>query len=234
MTHTSNLRKGATRVHASAATAMVLTAGLAGGAQAGTQEDHYPETPKLNPSLPIINTYHGSDHIKANVINSEPVCNPFEDYRTVVYKVKDNFTPAGTISATNKSEHTIPLTQELSRSETISFTVKGDRTNSTSVNLGGSKNGISASIAQELSSTVGAEFSYSLSWNVGQTIGPYDVPAGHTGEAKYGFRTIHMTGTQQYCKSNGTWSTPTFWSALNPVKNEVQVRLYDNPADSNK
>ncbi|WP_268803817.1 hypothetical protein [Corynebacterium dentalis] len=43
-----------------------------------------------------------------------------------------------------------------------------------------------------------------------------------------------MTGTQQYCKSNGTWSTPTFWSALNPVKNEVQVRLYDNPADSNK
>lgn len=63
---------------------------------------------------------------------------------------------------------------------------------------------------------------------------PYDVPAGHTGEAKYGFRTIHMTGTQQYCKSNGTWSTPNFWSALNPVKNEVQVRLYDNPADSNK
>lgn len=234
MTHKSNLRKGANRVLASAATAMVLTAGLAGGAHAGTEEHHYPETPKLNPSLPIINTYHGSDHIKPNVINSEPVCNPFEDYRTVVYKVKDNFSPAGTISATNKSQHNIPLTQELSRSETISFTVKGDRTNSTTANIGGSKDGISASIAQELSSTIGAEFSYSLSWNVGQTIGPYDVPAGHTGEAKYGFRTINMTGTQQYCKSNGTWSTPTFWSSLNPVKNEVQVRLYDNPADSNK
>ena len=234
MTHKSNLRIGATRVLASAATALVFTAGLAGGAQAATQDDHYPETPKLNPTLPIINTYHGSDHIKANILNPEPVCNALEDYRTVVYKVKDNFSPAGTISATNKSQHTIPLTQELSRSETISLTVKGDRTNSTTANIGGSKDGISASITQELASTIGAEFSYSLSWNVGQTIGPYDVPAGHTGEAKYGFRTIDMTGTQQYCKSNGTWSTPTVWSALSPVKNEVQVRLYDNPADSNK
>ena len=234
MTDTSNLRKGATRVLASAATAMVLTAGLAGGAQADTQEDHYPETPKLNPSLPIINTYHGSDHIKANVINSEPVCNPFEDYRTVVYKVKDNFTPAGTISATNKSKHTIPLTQELSRSETISFTVKGDRTNSTTANIGGSKNGISASIAQELSSTIGAEFSYSLSWNVGQTIGPYDVPAGYTGDATYGFRAITMTGTQQFCLANGTWSTPTAWTAFAPIKNEVRVKLYNNAADSNQ
>ncbi|WP_288801513.1 hypothetical protein [uncultured Corynebacterium sp.] len=38
MTHTSNLRKGATRVHASAATAMVLTAGLTGGARTTSQQ----------------------------------------------------------------------------------------------------------------------------------------------------------------------------------------------------
>lgn len=234
MANKAQLRHGANRVLASAATAMVLAAGLAGGAHAATQEDHYPETPKLNPDLPIINTYHGSDHIKPNIINSQPVCNSFEDYRTVVNKVKDNFVPAGTISTTNKSKNPIPLTQELSRTETVSFTVKGDRTNSTSVNIGGSKGGASATIAQEISSTIGAEFSYSLSWNVGQTIGPYDVPAGNTGEATYGFRTINMTGTQQYCKANGTWSTPTFWSALTPVKNEVQVRLYDNPAGAAK
>ena len=42
MTHKSNLRIGATRVLASAATALVFTAGLAGGAQAVTQDDHYP------------------------------------------------------------------------------------------------------------------------------------------------------------------------------------------------
>lgn len=50
--------------------------------------------------------------------------------------------------------------------------------------------------------------------------------------ATYGFRVLNMTGTQQYCKPNGTWSTPTFWSAMQPMKNEVRVKLYDDIADS--
>ena len=104
------------------------------------------------------------------------------------------------------------------------------------MNLGGDVSGKGAKgsvgIAYELAKSMGAEASYSLSWNVGQTIGPYDVPAGQTGEATYGFRTINMTGTQQFCKANGTWSTPTFWSALTPVKNQVNMKLYGNPADS--
>ncbi|PKZ40657.1 hypothetical protein CYJ76_11970, partial [Kytococcus schroeteri] len=85
----------------------------------------------------IVNTTHGSDHIKANILNPHPVCNSGEDYRTVVYKVDDKFTPAGTISATNQSKNTIPLTQELSKTQTISISIKGDRTETTSVNLGG-------------------------------------------------------------------------------------------------
>ena len=40
-----------------------------------------------------------------------------------------------------------------------------------------------------------------------------------------------MTGTQQFCKANGTWSTPTPWSALTPIKNQVNVKLYGNPAE---
>lgn len=234
----NNLRSGTARAVAASATALALGVTLASGATADTKEDHYPETPKLNPTLPIINTYHGSDHIKANVLNSEPVCNAGEDYRTVVYKVKDNFTPAGTISATNKTKDTIPLTQELSKTQTISMTIKGDRTETVSANLGGEASGKegkgSVGIAYELVQQMGAEASYSLSWNVGQTVGPYDVPEGHTGEATYGFRTVNMTGTQQFCKANGTWSNPTFWAALAPIKNEVQVKLYDNPADSAK
>lgn len=35
-----------------------------------------------------------------------------------------------------------------------------------------------------------------------------------------------MTGTRQYCKSNGTWSTPTAWRAFVPVKNDVKFDLY--------
>lgn len=218
-------------VGAVGASALLLT--VAGApANAATVENEYPETPVTSEKLPIINTHHGSDHIKANVLNPRPVCNPFEDYRTVVYKATDKFSPVGTISTHNQSKTAIPLTQDLSRTQTISMSVNGDRTSTTSVNAGAEKDGGSFGIAQEISQSLGFSASYELSWNVGQTIGPYDVPAGHTGEATYGFRTINMTGTQQYCKSNGTWSTPTAWRAFVPLKNDVKVNVYDDAVDS--
>ena len=78
-------------------TAGLIVAGTAFAAPlagAATQTESYPETPALNPDLPIIHTTHGSDHKKANVLNPRPVCNPWEDHRTVVYKVSDRFLPA--------------------------------------------------------------------------------------------------------------------------------------------
>ncbi|PFG27556.1 hypothetical protein [Corynebacterium renale] len=216
-----------------AAAALAFTATPA---QAYTFHDTYPETPKLNPQLPIVHTTHGSDHIKANVLNARPVCNSGEDFRTVVYQASDNFTPAGTISTTNKTSSPIPLTQDLARTQSISLSIQGDRTNTTSVNLGGSvsedgKSG-SVGITKSIVEKIGAQFSYSLSWTAGQKIGPYEVPAGHTGEATFGFRTIHLDGTQQYCKPNGTWSNPTPWRVMAPVKNEVEVKVYDTLAGS--
>ena len=204
---------------------------------ADTIENDYPETPQTNAKLPIVHTSHGSDHIKANIVNPHPVCNPWEDHRTVVYKVTDKFFPVGTISATNKSKNTIPLKQSLSKSQSVSISVNGSQSETLSINLGGStkvgKDGNSnAGIAYTLAKEIGGSASYSLSWQVGQDVGPYDVPAGYTGEATYGFRTISMTGTQQFCKLNGTWSNPTAWRAFVPVKNEVQMKLYNTPADS--
>ncbi|MDO5035136.1 MAG: hypothetical protein Q4E01_07130 [Actinomycetaceae bacterium] len=209
---------------------------FAPAANAATQTESYPETPAINAKLPIIHTTHGSDHIKANVLNPRPICNPWEDHRTVVYKATDKFMPAGTISTTNQTKKDIPLQQNLSKSQSISVSINGDRTETTSMNLGGGyeKDGASSSvgISHDITTKLGASASYSLSWEAGQSIGPYDVPPNHTGEATYGFRVLTMTGTQQYCKPNGTWSTPTFWSALQPVKNEVRVKLYDDLADS--
>lgn len=227
-----------------------LTAAVGGAALAAalmtvpafaeTSEETGPETPENNAELPIVQTSRGSAHLKANTLNPRPVCNAWEDTRTVIYEVRDNFTPVGTVSATNRTDHTIPLTQETSKSQTISVTVNGSRTEQTDVNIGGGadKKGENSSasgqwgIAYSLTQQLGAEASYQLSWTVGQTVGPYDVPAGHTGEATYGFRTIAMTGTQQYCTLDGTWSTPTAWRANVPIKNEVQVKLYDNPVGS--
>lgn len=221
-----------------AAGAIAVTGIVAPNASADTFHDKYPETPELNPELPIVETTHGSDHIKANILNPHPVCNSGEDYRTVVYKVTEDFLPAGTISATNKSKDPIPLTQNLSKSQSISVSIQGDRTDQTSINLGGSTsqdgNTGSFGIAKSITTKLGGSISYSLSWNVGQTIGPYQVPANHTGEATYGFRTIDLDGTQQYCRPNGTWSNPTPWRVFAPVKNDVEVKVYshDHLSDS--
>ena len=219
-----------------ASIAIAGTALIAPAATAATHTESYPETPAVNAKLPIIHTTHGSDHMKANILNPRPVCNPWEDHRTVVYKVTDNFLPVGTISTTNQTKKDIPLQQDLSKSQSISLSVNGDRTEKTSMNLGGKGSGKkgegSFGISHEIATKIGASASYSLSWEAGQSIGPYDVPPNHTGEATYGFRVLNMTGTQQYCKPNGTWSTPTFWSAMQPMKNEVRVKLYDDIADS--
>lgn len=209
-------------------------------AQAETIEITQPETPEINADLPIIHTARGSAHVKANVLNPRPVCNAWEDKRTVVYEVRDNFDAVGTISTTNQTDRPIPLTQETSKSQTISVSINGSRTEKTEVNLGGSgsnsQEGSTAGgqwgISWSLTKQLGAEASYSLSWSAGQTVGPYEIPSGYTGEATYGFRTISMTGTQQFCKLDGTWSTPSPWRAFVPIKNEVRVKLYDNPVGS--
>ena len=201
-------------------------------ANATTLEESAPETPANNDKLPIVHTYRGSDHLKANVVNPRPVCNSTEDYRTVVYKVKDNFLPVGTISTTNLTDSDIPLSQDLSRTQTISASVNGSKTETLNLGGSGSKKGIEGNIGYSLAKSLGWDVSGSLSWSVGQKIGPYDVPAGNTGEATYGFRTVTMTGTQQRCLPNGTWATPTAWVANMPVKNEVRVKNFDTPADS--
>ena len=215
-----------------AAVAAVAIAGSGITATAQTFEESYPETPATNSALPIIHTYRGSDHLKANVLNPRPVCNSTEDYRTIVYKVKDNFLPVGTISTTNLSDNAIPLSQDLSRTQTISASVNGSKTETLSLGGSGSKKGIEGNIGYSLAKSLGWDVSGSLSWSVGQKIGPYDVPAGNTGEATYGFRTVTMTGTQQRCRPNGTWATPTAWVANMPVKNEVRVKNYSTPAGS--
>ena len=232
----SLLRSAAGGLTALAATAAMVAA--ASPASAATNTHEYPETPALNPNLPIVKTTHKSDHIKANVLNPHPVCNALEDKRTTVYKVTDKFLPVGTISTTNNTDKAIPLTQNTSKSQSISLEVNGSQTESVSVNGGGSASKKDTTgnfgIAWELAKTIGGSASYSLSWDVGQTIGPYDVPAGKTGDATYGFRAINMIGTQQHCKSDGTWSNPTAWRAFSPIKNEVRVKIYGNASESDQ
>ncbi|MDD7542263.1 MAG: hypothetical protein SPK50_08040 [Mobiluncus porci] len=218
-------------VLASVAGAALLGTAMIIPANADTFQNYGPETVINNANLPLINTYRSASYLKPNVLNAYPVCNAGEDLRTVVYKVTTEFEPKGTISSTNRTAEAIPLTQTLSKTESISFTYKSElnaglsATASTN-NAPGTPN---ASITASLAKTMGYSISYALSYTAGQQIGPYMVPAGNTGEATYGFRTIKMSGTQQACKPNGTWGPAFAWSSKAPVKNEVVVKMYATP-----
>lgn len=63
-----------TKLAATVSTA-AMVASLSTVASAATIYDDYTETDKINPVFPIVNTTHGSDHIKANILNPHPVCN---------------------------------------------------------------------------------------------------------------------------------------------------------------
>lgn len=220
--------------------ASVAGAALLGGAAmipayADSFQNFDPETPETNANLPVVNTYRQTNHLKANALNAYPVCNAGEDLRTVVYKVTSDFDPKGTISTTNRTSEAVPLTQTLSKTESINITYHSDLNAGVSATASSNTpagEGPSTSITASLAKTIGYSISYSLSYTAGQQIGPYMVPAGQTGEATYGFRTITMTGTQQACKPNGTWGHAFAWSSTAPVKNEVVVKMYATPEGS--
>ncbi|MDY6049484.1 MAG: hypothetical protein SPI77_02780 [Corynebacterium sp.] len=185
------------------------------GTDTGTYINSYPETPLTNAKLPIVHTQRKSDHIRASMVNKHPVCNSTEDVRTVIYRANEKFVPIGAISAKNTTDADIPLTQSLSQSITISESM----TTSLTVSMGYEQDPITLGLALALGRTT----SKSLTWSEGQQIGPYMISPGETGTATYGFRTLQLTGTQQYCLPNGTWSTPTPYIMLAPMDKHVVV-----------
>ena len=176
--------------------------------------------------------------IKPNAYNDHPVCNPWQQHRTHITSVKNSFTPMGAIQTTNNSSSDVPLTQELSSTQTLTLKVDGDfgQTLTAGIDGSASKDGISTGIkaAAEWTQKIAPGFSYQASWTTGQSIGPYNIKPGHVGRATYGFNTVVFSGTQQYCKLNGTWSQPTPLHGIAPTAKDVHIEQYkigDLPAD---
>lgn len=175
-----------------------------------------PDTPANNAALPLVHTTR-SGPIKPNILNPHPVCNALSEYRTIIYRVKEKFSPIGTVQMTNYNKSgSVPLSQSISRSTTLSLSLSGD--------IGGSFSGIQAAIHPSVS--------YSISWSAGQNIGPIDVPAGATAYATYGFNTVDFSGTQQYCKIDGTWSNPWDYRGTAPSSTTVRVATVNSAGQS--
>lgn len=168
--------------------------------------------------------------IKPNASNPNPVCNPWSQCRTHITSVKTSFTPMGAVQTTNDSDSSVPLTQTLSSTQTLTMKIDGDFGRSFTAGLtgSGSKDGITGggNLAATWTQAIKPGFSYEASWTTGQEIGPYDIKPGMVGRATYGFNTVTFKGTQQYCKLNGTWSQPTPLSGTAPIAKDVHIEQY--------
>lgn len=168
--------------------------------------------------------------IKPNSSNPNPVCNPWSQYRTHITSVKTSFTPMGAVRTTNDSDSSVPLTQTLSSTQTLTMKIDGDFGRSLTAGLtgSGSKDGITGggNLAATWTQAIKPGFSYEASWTTGQEIGPYDIKPGMVGRATYGFNTVTFKGTQQYCKLDGTWSQPTPLSGTAPIAKDVHIEQY--------
>ncbi|WP_162872726.1 hypothetical protein [Austwickia chelonae] len=168
-----------------------------------------------NVKLPVVkeNRRHPVRH---NILNPAPVCNAWQDTRITITKVHAHFKPSGAIETTNNTSGPLPLTQNLTKTKTFNASISGS---------------FGFDVFSAVKATISPGLSFSMAWNVGQTIGPYQVPPGKTARASYGFNTISFEGTRQGCNLDGTWAKPTYTRGTAPVASNVHVQFYDNPAD---
>lgn len=241
MRRSINLGLGATAVAALLAPVLATAAVAAppsNGADPAQGYEAEIQTPDNNAMLPLINVQRPSSRLKPNLINPRPVCNSLEDHRTVIYQVQDTFTPIGAIETKNATQAPIQLAQTLSKTQSINLQISGDYSKSFPSFMGSltavadNLTGNASVSGPKESLGIKPSVSYTISWTAGQNVGPYEVPAGYTGKATYGFRTIAFTGTQQRCLANGTWSTPWTYRGTAPLSNAVVVNLYNNVAST--
>lgn len=109
----------------------------------------------------------------------------------------------GSVTLTNMSGSSAPVTASISRAATTSATVSG----SVSVD----------SILVPLKAEISASASASESWTSGATIGPAILPAGSSLVATYGFNTVSFSGSQRTCQGTGQFGPSTSFSGTAPI-----------------
>lgn len=103
--------------------------------------------------------------------------------------VGSTFEVEGTATVANFNDTDLPLTQTIREGKTKNW------------NIGGS---IDFDLLKLFHVTFSAGYSSTQTWEVGQTIGPYQVKPGYTGVLEYGFLNHDFEGTHIRC-SGGKW-----------------------------
>ncbi|KNC20368.1 hypothetical protein AC792_01040 [Arthrobacter sp. RIT-PI-e] len=122
---------------------------------------------------------------------------------TTFSQSSSNKEAVGSVTLTNTSGSTAPVSASVSRTDTSTATVSG----SVSVD----------SIIAPLKAEISASASASQSWSAGATVGPATIPAGQSLIATYGFNTVSFSGSQKTCNSTGQFGPSTSFSGTAPT-----------------
>lgn len=125
-----------------------------------------------------------------------------------------NFQVEGAATVANYNEEDLPLTQTVKEGKSRNW------------NVGGS---INFDLLKLFNVTFSAGYSSTQQWEVGQTIGPYNVKPGYTGVLQYGFLIEDFEGDNLRCQG-GTWqATGSTFRGNIPKERHVAVSMRKNP-----
>ena len=133
---------------------------------------------------------------------ADTVCEPGH-VETSFSQSSSNKEAVGSVTLTNTSGSTAPISATVSRTNSSSATVTG----SVSVD----------SIIAPLKAEISASATASQSWTVGAVVGPATIPAGQSLIATYGFNTVSFSGSQKTCNSVGQFGPTTSFSGTAPT-----------------
>lgn len=125
------------------------------------------------------------------------------------------FEVEGTATVANFNDTDLPLTQTIKEGKTKTW------------NIGGS---IDFDLLELFHVTFNSGYSDTQTWEVGQTIGPYQVKPGYTGVLEYGFLNQDFEGTHIRCQG-GQWVDEgrPFHGDI-PKERHVKVSMRENGA----
>lgn len=121
---------------------------------------------------------------------------------------------AGTWTVSNHNDEPLPVTRSIKETKTKEWNASA---------------GVEFPILDLIKFTFSTSYTDSSTYEVGETVGPYDIAPGKTAVLRAGWVVSDFEGQYTVCGSNGTWEgTGRTFSATLPKERHVEVSTRDN------
>ena len=143
-----------------------------------------------------------------------PCSNPGDTGQTV-HVVRSYFDgSAGTWTISNYNDTPLPVTRSITETKTKNWSISA---------------GIDFPLLDVIHISISSSYSTSSTYEVGETVGPYNVAPGKTAVLQAGWIVSDFKGQETVCGANGTWEAAgNTFTATMPKERHVRVSTRDN------